>query len=155
MKRLAGLVFVITVAAFIVIGCSNVNDPALDDNLEYSAMSALPNAGDIPASSAAVKLIAGRTENIGAVNCWIRGDKLFVLYSTHMNWKLAETHLAVAGSAIDIEHTNNGNPKIGHFPWKMEHESPVDEYLYSIALDELGFDHSGEMIIAAHAAVLL
>ena len=79
MKRLAGLVFVMTVAAIIVIGCSNVNDPALDDNSEYSAMSALTNGDGIPASSASVNLIAGRTENIGEISCWIRGDKLFVL----------------------------------------------------------------------------
>ena len=155
MKRLAGLVFVMMVAAFIVIGCSNVNDPAGDDNSEFGSMSALANGNFIPANSASVNLIAGRTENIGEVSCWIRGDKLFVLYMTHMNWKLAETQLAVAGSIIDIEHTKNGNPKIGHFPWKMEHETPVGAYMYSIALDELGFDHSGEMVIAAHAAVLL
>ncbi len=154
MKRLAGLVFVMTAAAFIVIGCSNVNDPAGNDNSEYSAMSALANGNGIPAISASVDLIAGRTEDVGEVSCWIKGDNLFVLYSMDMGWKLAETQLVVAGSKFDIELTNNGNPKVGHFPWKTEHESPVDEYLYSIALDELGFDYNGELVIAAHAAVL-
>ena len=50
MKRLSGLVLVMTAAAFIVIGCSNVNDPALDDNSEYSAMPALANGDGIPAN---------------------------------------------------------------------------------------------------------
>jgi len=153
MKRLAGLVFVMMAAAFIVIGCSNVNDPAGDE--EYNALSALANGNGIPAISASVDLIAGRTEDIGDVNCWIKGDNLFVLYSMNAGWKLAETHLVAAGSIFDIELTKKGNPKVGHFPWKMEHESPVDEYLYSIPLDELGFEYSGEMVIAAHAAVLL
>ena len=154
-KRLTGLVFVMIAAALIVISCSEVNDPVLDDNSDYGSMSALANGDGIPANSASVNLIAGRTEDVGEVSCWIKGDRLFVLYSTDMDWKLAETQLVVAGSKFDIELTRSGNPKIGHFPWKNEHEPPVDEYLYSIALDELGFDYAGELIIAAHAGVLL
>ena len=154
MKRLTGLVFVMTAAAFVVIGCSNVNDPAVDDNSEYSAMSALANGNYIPANSASVDLIAGRTEDVGEVNCWIKDDNLFVLYSMDAGWKLAETQLVAAASVSDIDLTRNGTPRIGHFPWKMEHETPVGEYLYTIALDELGFDHNGEMVIGAHACVL-
>ena len=126
MKRLAGLVFVMTAAAFIVIGCSTVNDPAGDDNSEYSSMLALANGDGIPANSASVNLIAGRIEDVGEVYCYIKGDRLFVLYSTNMDWKLKGTQLVVAGSKFDIELTNSGNPKIGHFPWKNEHEPPVD-----------------------------
>ncbi|RLJ02294.1 MAG: hypothetical protein DRP08_04675, partial [Candidatus Aenigmatarchaeota archaeon] len=126
-----------------------------DDNLEYGSMSALANGDGIPANSASVDLIAGRTEDVGDVTCWIKGDNLFVLYSMNMGWKLAETQLVAAGSIIDIDRTKKGNPKIGHFPWKTEHEIPVVEYLYSIALDELEFEYTGEMVIAAHAAVLL
>ena len=154
-KRLTGLVFVMIATAFIVIGCSEVNDPALDNNSDYGSMSAFANGDGIPANSASVNLIAGRTEDVGEVSCWIKGDRLFVLYSTDMDWKLAGTQLVVAGSKFDIELTKSGNPKIGHFPWKNEHEPPVDEYLYSIALDELGFDYAGELVIAAHAGVLL
>ncbi len=155
MKRLAGLVFIMMAAAFILIGCSNIDDPAGTDDSGYSPMSAIANGLDIPANSVSVDLIAGRTEDVGDVTCWIQGGDFFALYSMNMGWKLAETHLAVAGSILDIELTKNGNPKVGHFPWKTEHEPTVDEYLYSIALDELGFDHNGEMVIAAHAAVLL
>jgi len=124
---------------------------------DQSLKSSLTSTSSIgaPGYAQAVDLIAARTEDIGAIHCWIKDDTLHVLYSTDGNWTLAETQLIVAESLEEIPTTNHGNPRVGHFPCKKEHESPVTEYRYSLELNEWGFEDANELIIAAHADVLL
>jgi len=145
--------FVLATVAFAVFGCSNVNDPAVEEGPGFGSLRALADGEAVPENSVSVNLIAGRTEHVGAVTCWIRGENMYVLYSMDAGWKLMETQLVAAASISDIDLTKNGTPKIGHFPWKMEHGTPVGQYLYTIALAGLDFDYNGEMVMAAHADV--
>jgi hypothetical protein len=80
-------------------------------------------------------------------------DNLYVKYTTTGSWVLDETHLAVATSLDDIPQ-KNGNPVVGHFPYKSVHSS-VTEYVYVINLEDAGYTVNTELYIAAHADVSL
>ena len=47
---------------------------------------------------------------------------------------LGETQLAVALSRADFPLTKKGNPKVGKFPFKKEHNPPVAEAHYTVDL---------------------
>lgn len=79
---------------------------------------------------------------------WWDGDTIRIRYETDEGCYLVETHVAVADSLAGIPQTQKGNPKIGHFPYAMEHDPPVTEVTYYI--DVAG---PGTYYIAAHAVV--
>jgi len=155
MRRLAVLTCVLAAAILWVYGCSNDSDPDSINGPGFGASLALTNGVDIPANSVSADLIAGKSVIVGTVRCWIKGDDFHVLYSLTGGWALHETQLAAAASILDMDLTKKGTPKIGHFPWKTEHRTPVAEYHYEIPLDELDFDWNGEFVVAAHADVAL
>ena len=99
---------------------------------------------------------------VGELYMWNDADYLYVAYV--MKWgdyKLVETHVAVDKyegelviSETSIPQTKKGNPKVGKFPYKMDHNPTVTEYTYRIPLDA----HWGvgdTLVIAAHAVVLI
>ncbi len=95
---------------------------------------------------------------VGELYMWNTADSLYVAYV--MKWgdyKLVETHVAVAESLDDIPQTKSGNPKVGKFPYKMEHDPSVIEYTYVIPLDDIAADlEVGDaLVIAAHAVILI
>ena len=94
------------------------------------------------------KLFAGKYIDVGGVRIWNDNDNLYVMYST--SWEITETHLAVATSLADIPQTKSGNPKVGHFPYKMMHDPPVTQYTYTIPLE---WSEGTLLYIAAHAVV--
>ena len=98
-----------------------------------------------------VDLIAGQHMDAGDVTVWNDGSFLYVQYSTAGGWALVETHLAVATSLSSIPQTRRGNPKVGHFSYRMMH-SYVDEYTYVIGLGD--WSVGTEIYIAAHAVVV-
>jgi len=67
---------------------------------------------------------------------------------TEPGWKIYVTHLYV-GPEDGIPANNKGNPKIGHFPYSMEHNPAVTSYSVTIPAEEVGDDY----VIAAHAGV--
>ncbi len=87
---------------------------------------------------------------VGWVHVWNDCDYLYVEYITEGGWELTETHVAVATSFEDIPQTKKGNPKVGHFPYKMTHDPPVTLYTYEI---ELEWTAGTKLYIAAHAVV--
>jgi hypothetical protein len=94
------------------------------------------------------ELWAGRDSNpVGIVTVDIVGNNLHVTYRTTGDWYLVETNLAVTNAFEDIPQTKTGNPKIGHFPYKTDHDPMVTEFTYSVPLG------SGTHYIAAHAVV--
>ena len=88
---------------------------------------------------------------VGVVHVWNDGDYLYIHYVMEPDWKLTETHVAVVNTSLaDIPQTKKGNPKVGHFPYKMTHDPPVTEYTYQI---DLIWPACNTLTIAAHAVV--
>lgn len=94
------------------------------------------------------ELWAGRDSNpVGNVTVYESGSTLYVRYTTTGGWYLAETNLEVASSFEDIPQTKTGNPKIGKFTYKTDHDPMVTEFTYEVPRG------SGMLYIAAHAVV--
>jgi len=98
-----------------------------------------------------VTLYAGQTIDVGTITAYNDSDNLYVKYTTTGGWVLDETHLVVATSLDDIPQ-KEGNPVVGHFPYKLVHSS-VTEYVYVINLGEAGYTVDTQLYIAAHADV--
>jgi hypothetical protein len=155
MKNVLACLMAICLASFIFSGCGDIGGPAADTELFSLRTARAAGANDPPLCAYEVNLIAGRTLDIGAVRCWIEGNSLHVLYSAEDGWLLGETQLAVALSRADIPLTNNGNPKVGKFPFKKMFDPPVAEVHYSIDLETCGLHDAGTLVIAAHAEAVL
>ena len=65
--------------------------------------------------ASAVTLTAGQFIDAGTVTVSYDDGVLCVTYETGDDWKLVETHFAIATSPGDIPQNKNGNPKVGHF----------------------------------------
>jgi len=93
-------------------------------------------------------LIAGQNINVGLMDVTVTDGNVTVVYSTDGDWVIEETHLYI-GDLADMPATGNGNPKIGHFPYKGVHNNNTTFVSYTgPALNE------GECVyIAAHAVV--
>jgi len=103
-------------------------------------------------------LYAGQTIDVGTVTVEEIGGNLVVTYDVVGGWLISETHLHVAdgdsckAAFSDIPQTKTGNPMVGHFEYKGEHDPTVTSVTYEIPLNGL----EGEFLaIAAHAVVKL
>jgi hypothetical protein len=148
-------VVVLIACVFVVFGCGDVQRTVEPQEFPVNASRTPSGALAVSVSEGTVDLVAGRTEVIGAVEWRVEGNMMYVRYVTNGNWKLAATHLVVAESLDDVPTTNGGNPKVGHFPFSGEHVPPVAVREYALTLDEWGLDDVDEVIIAAHADVVL
>jgi hypothetical protein len=148
-------VVVLAACGFVVFGCGDVQKTLQPEDYLVQAARTPRGTLAVSVSEGTVDLIAGRTEVIGAVEWRVEGNVLRVRYATSGNWMLAATHLVVAGSLDEVPTTNSGNPKVGHFPFSGEHEPRAAECEYALALDEWGLGDVDEVIIAAHADVVL
>lgn len=143
------------------VGCNKNEDVILIENQEnsenlFSQLTKgkvnLSEKSSTTAKSAVIfetELIAGQNEVAGSVVVSVDPTTLTITYSTNDEWVLSETHL-YAGEKDLIPVTRKGNPKIGQFPYKGEHDD-LNEYSYSIPLADLkGIEC---FTIAAHAVV--
>jgi hypothetical protein len=69
------------------------------------------------ASNNCVALIAGQSIDVGTVCIEDTGDQVSITYTVNNGWTLSEAHLWIGESLDDMPKTQNGNPKIGHFPY--------------------------------------
>ncbi|MEJ2595669.1 MAG: hypothetical protein P8100_11240 [bacterium] len=76
------------------------------------------------------------------------GNVIVTYEITVSPWKIDATHLYI-GEEDGIPSGKKGNPKIGNFPYKMEHDPGVTTYTYSIPAEDVPEDY----VIAAHADV--
>lgn len=100
-----------------------------------------------------VNLLAGKDILIGSLTVSNDDENLYVTYNTSSTWVIKETHLFAGGDTVDISSipvNNGGNPKVGHYPYKNEHDN-VNEYTYTISLDDIPLD---VMLISAQAEVI-
>ena len=93
--------------------------------------------------SKVVTLTAGQHIDVGTVTVSNDETNLYVVYETTGNWVITETHLYV-GPEAGIPLNGGGNPRIGHFPYHGNDDSP-----FTIPLAGLGDD----FVIVAHAVV--
>lgn len=94
---------------------------------------------------------AGQTIDAGTITVSNDNTNLYVTFTTIGGWQMKESHLYV-GPLSGLPSTPKGNPKIGNFPYKQEHEAGVNSYTYTIPLSSLG--ESDCIAVAAHAAVV-
>lgn len=149
MRKLSFVFSVLIALAFV--GCSK-DAPLISTDLETPSYEILALTGeeDPCGTPATVTLLAGQFINSGNVTVYNSEENLYVTYTTADGWVLGYTQL-FAGYYQDIPLTQNGNPQIGLFPHKTEHDPFVTEYTYVIPLSELPTC----MFITAHAEVHL
>ncbi len=129
---------------------------------------------EVPADDGCVPLFAGQHIEVGTVcvsidneadtsaECWGGATgTMTVTYEVTGGWELVETHLAVGESLDDIPANNNGNPRIGHFPFASEDLDGATSHQVTIPLCDLGLSGEAdscdpvEAHFAAHAVVRL
>ncbi|WP_442267112.1 hypothetical protein ACSIGC_05275 [Tenacibaculum sp. ZS6-P6] len=94
-------------------------------------------------------LIAGQNEIIGSVTLSFDRTNMYVTYTANDNWTIKATHLYL-GDCDLIPTTRKGNPKIGKFPYKMNHNN-INEFTYTIPNSSLRGINC--LCIATHAEV--
>lgn len=126
---------------------SSVND--LDKKGGNNNLVVITPINTVPGEETCVELVAGQHYVVGTVCIKTEGSNLKVKYNiSNSEWSITETHLAVAGNPDDFPRTSNGNPKVGHFPYKGTHNN-VDEVEYTIPIGNL----PSTVYVAAHAVV--
>jgi len=96
------------------------------------------------------ELLAGQNILVGAILIKKDNDELVITYDlSSTEWQLKESHLFV-GDINDAPFTNNGNPKIGHFPHHDDHDV-VNKHSYRIPMNKLNDCFS----IITHAVVVI
>ncbi len=146
------VIFALSVGS-VLCGCSESDGP-----LQVNTTVTPPTGRDAIAvsydgSTAVVGLIAGRTIDVGTVECSLEGHDLQVKYLTHGGWLLKETQLAVAKKLSGIPTNRAGLPVIGHFPFKNFVIPPDSACTWTVDLDAWGLYQADSLLIAAHAEV--
>lgn len=101
------------------------------------------------AGETCVPLHAGKSVEVGTVCAELIETGIRITYTTMENWKITEAHLWSGQNLVDIPGTRKGNPKIGHFPYKIENDTGISTCSLDIALSEL----DTVVYLAAHAQV--
>ena len=102
----------------------------------------------IAESCLCVKLIAGQNNDAGWVTADVTEDQIVITYITNGDWTIDATHLSI-GECEEIPVTGADNPKIGHFEHSSEHDTGVNEVVYTFPIEYLVED----FCFAAHAEV--
>jgi hypothetical protein len=114
----------------------------------------------VASAETTVDLLAGQDILAGTVTVSYDSGVLCVTYETGDDWKLVETHFAIATSPGDIPQNKNGNPKVGHFLYGDDELGEYDEEdnliggvdIYEECI-ELELE-VGTHVIAVHASLL-
>jgi len=80
-------------------------------------------------------------------------EQLMFLYEATEGWLISEVQLYF-GDLDEIPAVSNGNPIMGHFPYKTSVNPPLAAVPVSFILDELTFDETNKLTIVAHATVI-
>ncbi|MBA7582438.1 hypothetical protein ES708_24366 [subsurface metagenome] len=148
MKKLSYLIVLALILGLSLAGCTLLSNIGQVPTTEQSGITCLMER---IVEETLTQLIAGQNIEVGTVSVWNDGSNLYVRYETIDDWKMTETHLAVADLLDKIPQTKKGNPIPGKFEHSMEHDPSVTEYTYTIPLV---WDYGEELFIAAHAVVV-
>ncbi len=146
-------IFLVALTA-VLISCENESISLADSSMDVDTSELSRKFIDSLETSFTTNLMAGQHHNAGTVTITKDSSNLLVTYETNTdtsstkNWTIKATHLYV-GACDGMPTTKSGNPKIGKFPYKEDHEVGTTNYTYSIPLDKL--DEC--FCVAAHAVV--
>jgi hypothetical protein len=111
-----------------------------------------PITKKVPGTPTVTNIMAGQTIVAGTITVVDDQDlgTLKVTYQLNGQWSLKEVHLYV-GTADGIPVGNNGNPRIGLFPYKKT-DFAIGTQFYSVTLS-LGNLPADEVVVAAHSKI--
>lgn len=155
MKKLFSFFSIIFLVSLVFVGCQSTEDltSPVSEELEKRPGNnnncTITPVNTIPGAETCVELVAGQHQVVGNVCIETVGTNLKVTYNITVNgWSITKTHLAVVSNPNNFPRNNNGNPKVGHFPYKGTHNN-VNTVEYIIPINNL---HS-KVYVGAHAVV--
>lgn len=154
MKTLIRNLFFFISVILIISACQSagdINSPTseLDKKGGNNSVLSITPINTVPGEETCVELVAGQHNVVGSVCIRTEGSNLKIKYNiTNSDWSITETHLAVVGNPNNFPRTSNGNPKVGHFPYKGTHNN-VSEVEYTVPIGNL----PSTVYVAAHAVV--
>ncbi len=154
MKNLFKSKLLLIVFTAVLISCENESFNPDETSLDVTTDELARKFIDSTGNSFTTNLMAGQHHNAGTVSVTKDAENLLVTYETNTdtsstkNWTIKATHLYV-GACDAIPTTKAGNPKIGRFPYKQDHDAGTTSYTYTIPLDTL----DDCFCVAAHAVV--
>ena len=97
-----------------------------------------------------VDLLAGQHHVAGEVTMGNNETHIFVRVEMKNGWEMDYSHLFI-GDLADLPTNKKGNPRIGHFPYHMDHShsNGSDVYVFEIPFDQRDEDYT----VAFHAEV--
>lgn len=152
MRRLA-LPGVLFLAAAVAVSCDDREPTAPGFRQTSAERTLVASSSSFCGNEARVRLLAGQSTEAGAVTVRNDASSLRVTFTTTGTWAMHETHLAAGDARADIPLNSAGNPKIGHFPFRAEHNPAATAYTYTIPLSQLELDAGETAYIAAHAGL--
>ncbi|MBT8341389.1 MAG: hypothetical protein KJP07_15375 [Desulfatitalea sp.] len=97
-------------------------------------------------------LMAGQTIAVGSVSVENDEHYLYVTYLTDGDWRMTQTHLAIATRPEDLPQTGKGNAIPGQFSYHTTHDPGVTEVTHTI--DIAAWSPGTALYIAAHCVVV-
>ncbi len=95
-------------------------------------------------------LIAGQYHNAGTVNVDLIDGEIVISYQSIGDWDVSGIHMDISGcDNLTFPTTKSGNPRIGKFEYKSEHEDGINQVDYFFNEHDL----SDQFCVAFHAVV--
>ncbi|HPF01568.1 MAG TPA: hypothetical protein PLE95_00045 [Bacteroidales bacterium] len=131
--------------ALVIASCEKKPDDRIKDNdVDLSQYVTVQNECGTPVTST---LFAAKTTEAGSVTVEKNPDgTIRVTYQLLPGFYMIESHLSVTTSLEAVPQSNQHNPQVGLFAYKMHHNPAVDHYVYDTI-------PGGDCYIMAHAVV--
>lgn len=95
-------------------------------------------------------LMAGQHTNVGQLLMYDTAQSLVVRFDAKPDWRITETHLAIATSPDGIPQTKKGNPIPGQFQYKNDTLNSVESCQFNVPMT---WASGTTLYIAAHCVV--
>lgn len=160
MKKTYRLIIVLSVLtiALVLMGCSdkvNIAGPK-GDVMQKGNFDQTASIKTVTVCEPVVFPIwAGQNIEAGNVTVYSDDTYLYVTYNLTGGWMMTESHVHVGMTVNDIPQTNKGIPIPGQFQYSAVHNPPVMTYTYNILLADHNLQPGDQVVIAAHAVVVL
>ena len=138
------------ISVLILSSCSPENEDYTTNNSTDFIIEIGSGTADDPTNNTfQTELTAGQHIYSGIVSVDVHDGNVIVTYTSESDWEILETHLYV-GQLNLLPTTGNGNPQIGHFPYKNTHQAGT------VTVEYIGpAINSGDCVyVAAHAVVV-
>jgi len=155
MKQTVSLLFLLILLTLLVSCVQGPGPvtPADSGNMSFNNLTGDPNRqGEwIFGDAKIVDLMAGQYTKIGTVTVTNDFDYIYFTFETLSQYPMTETKVHVAETIEEFPMTKRGNPKVGHFDYKTDHDPGVYSYQYAVPLGN--FEIGGTILFMAHAVI--